>query len=82
MPVASTFLNDFRALPSTRTSPASNAQAKSRGLLGRIHDAIVASNQRKAEREIAEYIARNGGLLTDRLESDIVQHFGRGGFGR
>ena len=46
-----------------------------RGLFRRIIDAIAASNRRKAEREIARFIARNGGRITDSLEREIERTF-------
>jgi len=58
------------------SSAARTAQPPRRNLLRRIVDAIVESNRRKAEREIARSIARNGGRFTDPLETDIAQRFG------
>lgn len=46
-----------------------------RNLFLRVVDAIAASNRRKAEREIAGFIARNGGRLTDNLEREVVRIF-------
>lgn len=63
------------ALPRPAAAP-SRLPAK-RNVLLRIVDALAASNRRKAEREIARYVARHGGALTDRLEHDIVQRYGR-----
>jgi len=42
-----------------------------RGLFLRFIDSFAEANQRKAEREVAEYIRRNGGALTDDLERSI-----------
>ena len=47
-----------------------------RNLFLRIVDAIANANRLKAEREIARYITRNGGQLTDRMEREIGQRFG------
>ena len=42
-------------------------------------DAIAASRERRAEREVAAYIARHGGQLTDDMEREIMRHLnGRG----
>lgn len=39
----------------------------------RIFEAMVASRQRRAEREIAAYIAGRGGSLTDEVERNIMR---------
>jgi hypothetical protein len=49
-----------------------------RGFLLRIVDAVADSNRRKAEREIARFIERNGGRITDRLERAIEHRYGAG----
>ena len=46
-----------------------------RGLLRRLVDAMVASRQRQAEREIARFLQANGGRLTDNLEREIERRF-------
>jgi hypothetical protein len=38
-------------------------------------DAVAQANQRRAERVIAAYVARNGGRLTDSLERGIERSF-------
>jgi hypothetical protein len=38
----------------------------------RAYDAIVRSQQRRAEREIAAYLKNHGGLLTDDMEREIM----------
>ena len=47
-----------------------------RPLFLRIVDAIARLNRRKADREIARVIARNGGLLTDAVERRIGASYG------
>lgn len=42
-----------------------------RGIM-RVVNAVAESNRRKAEREIALYLHRSGGRLTDNLERSIV----------
>ena len=37
-------------------------------------DSIAASRERRAEREIAAYIERHGGHLTDEVEREIMRH--------
>jgi len=38
----------------------------------RAYDAMMRSQQRRAEREIAAYLNRHGGLLTDDMEREIM----------
>jgi len=38
----------------------------------RAYDAIMRSQQRRAEREIAAYLRSHGGLLTDDIEREIM----------
>jgi hypothetical protein len=45
----------------------------------RLFDAIVASQQRRAEREIARYLATHGGLLNDAAEREIMRRLLGGG---
>ena len=54
-----------------RYSKASTAKPASRGLLRRLFDAMAASRQREAEREIAFYLQRTGGKFTDAVEREI-----------
>ena len=55
-------------------APAEAADAKParKSLLAKLYDAIVASQQRRAEREIGRYLA-NRGPLTDELEREIMR---------
>ena len=39
-----------------------------------VFEAIAASRERRAEREIASYIERHGGQLTDEMERNIMRH--------
>ena len=41
-------------------------------------DAIIASRQRRAEREVAAYLASHGGLFTDDMEREIMQRLSGG----
>ncbi|WP_046867194.1 hypothetical protein [Microvirga massiliensis] len=60
----------------SRASPPRAVRPPRRNLILRIVDAIAESNRRKAEQEVAGYIARNGSRFTDRLEVEIAQRFG------
>ena len=44
-----------------------------RGFWRSVYESLVASQQRRADREIAAYIDRHGGLLTDDMERQIMQ---------
>jgi hypothetical protein len=72
-PVTSSALLPFRSSLSRGLSrpPAHDSltqQPLRPGLLRRILEAVAQANQRRAERVIAAYVARNGGRLTDSLE--------------
>ena len=49
-------------------------------LLRRFLDALMESRQRAADREIARYIALNGGQLTDETERRIQSYLRDGAF--
>jgi hypothetical protein len=44
----------------------------------RVYDGIIAGRQRRAEREIAAYVASHGGLFTDDMEREIMQRLSGG----
>jgi hypothetical protein len=46
--------------------------APRRPIWRRVLDAIVTAQQRRAEREIARFIATHGGVLTDDAEREIM----------
>jgi len=55
--------------------PASTeAKPARKPFLRSVYEALVASRERRAEREIAAYIERHGGLLTDDMEREIMRH--------
>jgi hypothetical protein len=56
---------------SHRTNPV----AKTVNILRRAVNAILASRQRQADREIARFFAQSGGRLTDNLEREMTQRF-------
>ena len=51
------------------------------GILWRIFDAIFESRQRHAELEIARFIARSGGRLTDDVERRLMERISQAAFG-
>jgi hypothetical protein len=46
-----------------------------KGLLVRLLDAMVASRQHQADREIARFLAGSGGKFTDETEREIERRF-------
>jgi hypothetical protein len=44
------------------------------GLLMRVVRAMVESRQRQTDRQIARFLARSGGRLTDDMERRLTQH--------
>ena len=46
-----------------------------RSLLRRIYDVLVESQQRRAEREVANYLQRGGVKFTDNVEREIERKF-------
>jgi len=73
--------NDGRSLMSTITyagrsaAPAARADERParKPIWRRLFDALVESQQRRAEREIARYLASRGGLLTDDMEREMLR---------
>jgi hypothetical protein len=64
---------DFAPYCGDKASTRSNAVANKAGVLRRIFDAIVESRQKQADREIARFLARSGGRLTDDIEREMTQ---------
>ena len=57
-----------------RAAPVANGiGAKLRRLARRLTDALAAQRQREVDREIARYLARSGGRLTDSMEREIMR---------
>jgi hypothetical protein len=44
----------------------------------RVYDGVIASQQRRAEREIAVCLANHGGVFTDDTEREIMQRLSGG----
>ena len=51
------------------------------GILRRIVDAIGALSERQSERDIARFIARRGGRITDEVEREIGRRVMRSNWG-
>ena len=61
-------------LPSCDPKPAARpGRANRRGIWRRMFDAVHESRRRHADREIAAFIERSGGRLTDNIEFEISQ---------
>ena len=58
----------------THLAPAEPAiEAPRRPFWRRVFDGIIDAQQRRAEREIARYLANHGGLLNDDMERQIME---------
>ena len=53
--------------------PKRNAIVKRVGILRHIFDAMHGSHRRQTEREIANFVARQGGRMTDDLEREVAR---------
>ena len=53
-----------------------------RGIFQRLGDVIRLSRQRQVDREIAAYLARSGGLITDSVERDMQRYISTTGWSR
>jgi hypothetical protein len=47
-------------------------------ILARLYNWIIASQQRRAEAEVARYLANRGRLLTDETEREIMRRLSNG----
>ena len=74
MAYAADHLDFIHAAPQTHT-------AAGRGVFRRIFDAIFDSRLRRAEQDIAAYLARSGGRLTDSIERELMERVSRSAFG-
>ena len=69
--------NTREFLPSVRgrcRTPPSNSPASKHGILRRIVQAMFEWRQAQADREIARFLARSGGRLTDDKERRLTEH--------
>jgi hypothetical protein len=57
----------------TDTTP-SQIETRRPGILRRILDAIYESRRKKAELDIARFLERTGGRITDDIERQITEH--------
>jgi hypothetical protein len=56
-----------------RHPAATHPGAERRRFWGRLFDSIIAARQRRAEREVARYLATRGGILSDEDEREIMR---------
>jgi hypothetical protein len=56
-------------------------KAGHRGFLRRVYDVLHASRQRQADRDIAAYVERSGGRLSDSIERELMERVTRGTLG-
>jgi hypothetical protein len=60
-------------------APAADAKPARRPFWSRVFDALIAAQQRRADREIARYLATHGHLLSDDAEREIMRRLAGGG---
>ncbi|HSR80188.1 MAG TPA: hypothetical protein VLL28_05350 [Hyphomicrobiaceae bacterium] len=63
-----TYTHGTLGAPAAETAPSAR-----KSTWRRIIDAISAAQQRRADREIALYLASHGGLFTDNMEREIMR---------
>jgi hypothetical protein len=63
--------------PAASTRPDFSLIKQVRLIVARLSDAIADANERRANREIANFVARNGGMFTDEMERRIGERFSR-----
>lgn len=66
--------NEFTARAVDNGVPRRGVVVTITGVMRRIADAIFESRQRQADREIAQFLARSGGRLTDDIEHQMMRH--------
>ena len=49
------------------------AKAEKPGLLRRLADAVMRARQKQVDSELAQYVHRSGGRLTDDIEREMIQ---------
>jgi len=64
-------------LADAATSTAEKPERK--GFWRKVYEGLLAGRQRRADREIAAYIERHGGLLTDDIERQIMHRLAGAG---
>jgi hypothetical protein len=70
-----TYSHDSIAAPAAEAP----AQAPRKPMWRRIMDAMIASQQRRADREIAAYLTSHGGLFTDDMEREMMRRISGNG---
>lgn len=53
--------------------PETAANAEEPGLLRRLADAVMRARQKQVDRELAQYVQRSGGRLTDDIERQMMK---------
>jgi hypothetical protein len=69
---------DFTGCPASPPPPHQTPR-KRIGILRRLHDAVMLSCQRRAERDVARLLVQSGGRLTDDIERRMTEQLIRRG---
>ena len=74
----------FAVVPGNKVPPKRNAAATKPGIARRVYDRLMGWRQQRANRDIADFVERSGGRLTDGLEREMTERFltGRQNFRR
>lgn len=76
-----TYAADHSNCSAPKASPKRDAIAKKLSVLWRrIFDAVIESRQKSVEREVALWLARSGGRITDNIEREITESLMTGNF--
>ncbi|WP_137042639.1 hypothetical protein [Pseudolabrys sp. FHR47] len=59
--------------------PAATSPAPKHNLLRRLYDRLIETREHRAQRTVDEYVARQGGRLTDSMEREIGERLFDGG---
>jgi hypothetical protein len=62
----------------SHVGPERAAKAPKPGLLRRFYNAVIEARQKRANRELAQFLMRSGGRLTDDVERQMTRHLSRG----
>ena len=60
--------------------PEAAAKAERPGLLRRLAHAVMKARQNQVDRDLAQYLQRSGGRLTDEVERQMMEQLFRGGW--
>ena len=72
-------ITDYPVAPALKTDACAPERP---GLMRRLAKVLQRSRQNEADRVIAAFLARSGGLITDGIEREMMQHLASSSWGR